>query len=96
MADWGRLKLMYSCKVIRYLRLKHKITTREMGIVMGISQPRYMEIELSEDLATPNLQAKVSKGIIDLIAQRKVSITALEADFEKYKDILLEQRGELT
>lgn len=80
------------CKTLRYLRLKHKISTREMGAAMGISHSRYSEIELEECNNTAYLQALLETGIGKVIKNRKENIAGLEADFYKYKGSLLEQR----
>lgn len=96
MADWGRLKLMYSCKVIRYLRLKHGISIREISEAAGISMARYSEIELEKCKNTPYQLALINVGFQTLILKRKESITLLEENYEKYKDMLLEQKEELS
>lgn len=88
--------MMYPCKVIRYLRIKHSISIREISEVAGISLSRYSEIELEKCKDTPYQQALLTDGLQKLIAQRKEKLTALEADFEKYKNDLLEQKEELS
>lgn len=81
---------MYQEKILRYIRLKNGISTLEMSKALGISQPRYTHIELSDKSSSEHSQKLLESGFENLIAQRKKSVLELEADYQKYKDKLLD------
>lgn len=84
--------MMFPCKVIRYLRIKHGISIREISEAAGISIARLSEIELGKCKSTPYQQALLMVGLQTLIARRKEKLTALEEDFEEHKNNLLEKK----
>lgn len=80
---------MYESKIIRLIRIKHRITTTELSRSMGISQGRYSQIELDELTHTKQLQELAAKGLKKIIEKRFYDACELEADYLKYKDNLL-------
>lgn len=80
---------MCKTKVIRLLRLKHKLTTTELSESIGVSQSRYSRIELDDITATEHLNTLLNHGFERLIQSRINSICELQADYLKYKGKLL-------
>lgn len=80
---------MCETKVIRLLRLKHRLTTTELSENIGVSQSRYSRIELEDITATEHLNNRVNLGFERLIQSRIDNICELQADYLKYKGKLL-------
>lgn len=84
---------MCEAKIIRLLRLKHKLTTTELSESIGVSQSRYSRIELEDITATEHLNKLLNHGFERLIQSRIDSICELQADYLKYKSKLLYYLG---
>ena len=75
---------------MRLLRLKHRVTHKELAEAAQISRQRIIEIELGTDYTTEYQCRLVAKAFRSVITKRGVKGRSLEKDFEKLESRLLE------
>lgn len=81
---------MYPTRWMRLLRLKHRITHRELAEAAKVSRQRIIEIELGTDYTTEYQRRLVAKAFRSVITKRGAEGAPLEKDFEKLESRLLE------
>ena len=81
---------MYPTRWMRFLRLKHHVTHRELAEVAQVSRQRIIEIELGTDYTTEYQRQLVAKAFRSVIKKRGLDGCSLEKDFEKLESRLLE------
>ena len=81
---------MYPTRWMRLLRLKHRVTHRELAEAAQVSRQRIIEIELGADYTTEYQRRLVAKAFRSVITKRGVDGASLEKDFEKLESRLLE------
>lgn len=78
---------------LRVLRLKYHISLTELSQTSGLSSQRISQLELSGYVTDGTVQ-KLLDGLEQAISQRLQSQFALQADFQKHRDSLMELVGE--
>ena len=81
---------MYPTRWMRLLRLKHRVTHRELAEAAQVSRQRIIEIELGTDYTTEYQRQLVAKAFRSVIEKRGLDGCSLEKDFEKLESRLLE------
>ena len=81
---------MYPTRWMRLLRLKHRVTHRELAEAAQVSRQRIIEIELGTDYTTEYQRQLVAKAFRSVITKRGADGAPLEKDFEKLESRLLE------
>jgi len=81
---------MYPTRWMRLLRLKHRVTHRELAEAAQVSRQRIIEIELGTDYTTEYQHRLVAKAFRSVITKRGAEGVLLEKDFEKLESRLLE------
>ncbi len=81
---------MYPTRWMRLLRLKHRVTHRELAEAAQVSRQRIIEIELGTDYTTEYQHRLVAKAFRSVITKRGPEGVPLEKDFEKLESRLLE------
>ena len=81
---------MYPTRWMRLLRLKHRVTHRELAEAVHVSRQRIIEIELGADYTTEYQRRLVAKAFRTVIEKRGQLGAPLEKDFEKLESRLLE------
>ena len=95
---------MYPTRWMRLLRLKHRVTHKELAEAAQVSRQRIIEIELGTDYTTEYQRQRVAnafraviekrgpvaKAFHSVITKRGPEGRALEKDFEKLESRLLE------
>ena len=81
---------MYPTRWMRLLRLKHRVTHRELAEAAQVSRQRIIEIELGNDYTTEYQRQLVAKAFRSVITKRGADGAPLEKDFEKLESRLLE------
>ena len=81
---------MYPTRWMRFLRLKHHVTHRELAEVAQVSRQRIIEIERGTDYTTEYQRQLVAKAFRSVIEKRGLDGCSLEKDFEKLESRLLE------
>lgn len=79
---------------LRVLRLKYHISLTELSQTSGLSSQRISQLELSTGHVTDGTVQKLLDGLDQAISQRLQSQFALQADFQKHRDSLMELVGE--
>lgn len=85
---------MYPTRWMRLLRLKHRVTHRELALAAHVSRQRIIEIELGTDYTTEYQRRLIANAFRTVIEQRGETNSALEKDFEKLEPRLLEYAKE--
>ena len=85
---------MYPTRWMRLLRLKHRVTHKELSQAAHVSRQRIIEIELGTDYTTEYQRQLIAGAFRTVIAQRGENSGALEKDFEKLESRLLEYAEE--
>ncbi len=81
---------MYPTRWMRLLRLKHRVTHRELAEAAQVSRQRIIEIERGTDYTTEYQRQLVAKAFRSVITKRGADGAPLEKDFEKLESRLLE------
>lgn len=81
---------MYPTRWMRLLRLKHRVTHRELAEAAQVSRQRIIEIELGNDYTTEYQRQLVAGAFRLVIEKRGLEGRSLEKDFEKLEPRLLE------
>ena len=81
---------MYPTRWMRLLRLKHRVTHRELAEAAQVSRQRIIEIELGTDYTTEYQRQLVAGAFRLVIEKRGLEGRSLEKDFEKLEPRLLE------
>lgn len=81
---------MYPTRWMRLLRLKHRVTHRELAEAAQVSRQRIIEIELGTDYTTEYQRQLVAKAFRSVIEKRGLDGCSLEKNFEKLESRLLE------
>jgi len=79
---------------MRNIRLRHRISTAELGHACGLSQQRVSEIELGEAELSPETQQKLSAGFHLIADQRERELNLLRKDLDGLCDHLFEHEEE--
>ena len=79
---------------LRVLRLKYHISLTELSQTSGLSSQRISQLELSTGHVTDGTVQKLLDGLEQAISQRLQSQLALQADFQKHQNSLMELVGE--
>lgn len=79
---------------IRNLRLRHRISTVELGHACGLSPQRVSEIELGDAELSPETQRKLSAGIHLIADQRERELNLLRKDLNSLHTRLFELEEE--
>ena len=79
---------------LRVLRLKYHISLTELSQASGLSSQRISQLELSTGHVTDGTVQKLLNGLEQTISQRLQSQFALQTDFQKHRDSLMELVGE--
>ena len=74
---------------MRLLRERHGITICELSKYCDISPQRLSQIELGKGNVTNHMKQLVETAFLRLIAAKQQDLTALRADFRKYRKKLL-------
>ena len=72
---------MYPTRWMRFLRLKHHVTHRELAEVAQVSRQRIIEIELGTDYTTEYQRQLVAKAFRSVIEKRGLDGCSLEKDW---------------
>lgn len=83
-------------RLMRQMRFKHGISVLELAGYSDVSSQRLSQIELGEGNHTEHMNQLVQTAFIRLIAARRDQLAALEADFNKCRQHLLEYTKEDT
>jgi len=75
---------------IRLLREKHNIPANQYAKYSRVSRQRLIEIEQGDKNPTEHTVSLVASALGGLIAQRRKELDALEADYLRYRDNLLD------
>jgi len=78
-------------RTMRFLRHKHKISYVELSTAAEISTQRVSQIELNPGASTQYHRELVRQAFLRVIAARKLALSALERDFYKYQNSLLDE-----
>lgn len=78
-------------RTMRLLRHKHNITYVELSKAAGLSTQRLAQIELNPDPSTRYHRDLVRRAFLRVIAARRLDLSSLEQDFERYQDRLLDE-----
>lgn len=78
-------------RIMRLLRHKHNISYVELSKAAELSTQRLAQIELNPDPSTQYHRDLVRRAFLRVIAARRLALFALEQDFERYKDRLLDK-----
>lgn len=81
---------MYPTRWMRLLRLKHRVTHKELAEAAQVSRQRIIEIELGTDYTTEYQRQLVANAFRAVIEKRGPEGRSLEKDFEKLETRLLE------
>ena len=81
---------MYLTRWMCPLRLKHRVTHRELAEAAQVSRQRIIEIELGTDYTTEYQRQLVAGAFRTVIEKRGPKGRSLEKDFEKLESRLLE------
>ena len=76
-------------RTMRLLRHKHKISYVELSKAAELSTQRLAQIELNP--STQYHRDLVRRAFLRVIAARRLALFALEQDFERFKDRLLDK-----
>ena len=76
-------------RVMRLLRMKHRITRKELGDACRLSAQRISELELGTGHLTPETCGKVRSAFETVIDQREAALTLLWQDYQRYRGELL-------
>ena len=79
---------------VRYLRFKYHITIRELAACSDVSAQRLSRIDLGKEKPSEYLNELVERAFHRLILYRRSELDALEKDFEKYHECLLDDAYE--
>ncbi len=85
---------MYPTRWMRLLRLKHRVTHKELAQAAHVSRQRIIEIELGTDYTTEYQRSLVANAFRSVIEKRGPDGCSLEKDFEKLEPRLLEYAKE--
>ncbi len=85
---------MYPTRWMRLLRLKHRVTHRELALAAHVSRQRIIEIELGTDYTTEYQRQLIANAFRTVIEQRGENGRALANDFVKLEPRLLEYAKE--
>ena len=77
-------------KRMRQLRDKYGISLRELERYSSLTPQRLSQIELDTRPVVPRTKQHIETAFTDLIAARRQNISALEADFQTYRNNLLD------
>lgn len=77
------------CRLMRLLRIKHGITTRELARCTGLSQQRISELELTDQQPQEKTKALIAQGFHQVARSRQASHADLMEDLSKYDGMLL-------
>lgn len=78
----------------RILRLRHHISTVELGRACGVSAQRISELELSESTPEAETVQKIQSGFTRILDERADRAAALRQEYEACKDTLMDRVGE--
>ena len=81
---------MYPTRWMRLLRLKHRVTHKELAEAAQVSRQRIIEIELGTDYTTEYQRQLVANAFRAVIEKRGPEGRSLDKDFEKLESRLLE------
>jgi transcriptional regulator with XRE-family HTH domain len=77
-------------RVMRVLREKHNISTRQFARYSSVRRQRLMEIELCGLKPTEHVQFLVKDAFEKVIEHRRRELAALEEDYSRYQNNLLD------
>lgn len=78
-------------RTMRLLRHKYNISYVELSKAAEFSTQRLAQIELNPDPSTQYHRDLVRRAFLRVIAARRMSLSALERDFERCKDRLMDE-----
>lgn len=78
-------------RTMRLLRHRYNISYVELSKAIGVSTQRLAQIELNPDPSTQYHRELVRRAFLRVIAARRLDLSALERDFDRYQNSLLDE-----